>query len=117
MAFPLQNQEVAAGPNIVTLWVDLHRRGRSTDVRQVTCLAWNPKDKEVLVTGSGDGTAKLWDFVESPGSSSHALQLAKKPSSISHKSIDSGKKAVTALVWHPDGTVFATGMSSFGNHN
>ena len=75
---------------------------------KVNCVAWNPKDKEVLVTGSSDGTAKLWNFMESDAKY-HALQLVKKPSSISHKSIDTGKKAVTALVWHPDGTVFATG--------
>lgn len=78
----------------------------------MTCIAWNPKDKDVLVTGSADGTARLWDFLESPGTPIGALQLSKKPLSISHKSIDSGKKAVTALVWHPDGTVFATGEYS-----
>jgi transducin (beta)-like 1 len=81
------------------------------DLLQVNCVAWNPKDKEVLVTGSSDGTARLWNFMESD-TKNHALQLVKKPLSISHKSIDTGKKAVTSLVWHPDGTVFATGMST-----
>jgi WD40 repeat protein len=72
-------------------------------------VAWNPKDKEVLVTGSSDGTARLWKFIESD-TKGHALQLVKKPPlSISHKAVDTGKKAVTTLVWHPDGTVFATG--------
>ncbi|WOO77786.1 F-box-like/WD repeat-containing protein TBL1XR1-B [Vanrija pseudolonga] len=80
----------------------------------VTCLAWNPKDKDSLVTGSSDGSAKLWDFFETEASSGHALQLSKKPVSISHKSIDSGKKAVTALGWHPDGTVFATASDGVG---
>ncbi|TXT13447.1 hypothetical protein VHUM_00814 [Vanrija humicola] len=80
----------------------------------VTCLAWNPKDKDSLVTGSSDGSAKLWDFFETDASSGHALQLSKKPVSISHKSIDSGKKAVTALGWHPDGTVFATASDGVG---
>lgn len=62
------------------------------------------------MTGSSDGTAKLWDFEEpAAGASDQALQLGRKPASIAHKSIDSGKKAITALVWHPDGTVFATG--------
>ncbi|KAL1408418.1 hypothetical protein Q8F55_005230 [Vanrija albida] len=80
----------------------------------VTCLAWNPKDKDALVTGSSDGTAKLWDFLETESASGHALQLSKKPVSIAHKSIDSGKKAVTALGWHPDGTVFATASDGVG---
>lgn len=61
------------------------------------------------MTGSNDGTARRWHFIEANDPSSHALQLPQKPASISHKSIDSGKKAVTALAWHPDGTVFATG--------
>lgn len=66
----------------------------------------------MLVTGSSDGTAKLWDFEEpAPGSTDQALRLGRKPASIAHKSIDSGKKAITALVWHPDGTVFATGKT------
>jgi len=37
--------------------------------------------------------------------------MGKKPYVISHKSIESNKKAVTALAWHPDGTVLATGES------
>ncbi|BEI98495.1 hypothetical protein CcaverHIS631_0307940 [Cutaneotrichosporon cavernicola] len=80
----------------------------------VTCLAWNPKDKEVLVTGSNDGTARRWHFMEAADSSSHALQLQQKPTSISHKAIDSSKKAVTALAWHPDGTVFVTASDGVG---
>lgn len=65
------------------------------------------------MTGSSDGTAKLWDFEEpTTNGSDLVLQLSRKPSSIAHKSIDSGKKAITALVWHPDGTVFATGEDS-----
>lgn len=61
------------------------------------------------MTGSNDGTARRWHFMDAADSSSHALQLQQKPTSISHKAIDSSKKAVTALAWHPDGTVFATG--------
>ncbi|KLT40000.1 WD40 repeat-like protein [Cutaneotrichosporon oleaginosum] len=80
----------------------------------VTCLAWNPKDKEVLVTGSNDGTARRWHFMEASDPSSHALQLQQKPTSISHKAIDSSKKAVTALAWHPDGTVFVTASDGVG---
>ncbi|BEI82929.1 hypothetical protein CcaverHIS002_0307970 [Cutaneotrichosporon cavernicola] len=87
---------------------------RRPDTFPVTCLAWNPKDKEVLVTGSNDGTARRWHFMEAADSSSHALQLQQKPTSISHKAIDSSKKAVTALAWHPDGTVFVTASDGVG---
>lgn len=75
----------------------------------MSCLAWNPKNRDVLATGSSDGTARLWDFLA--GSDGHALNLTKKPSAINHKSIESSKKNVTAVCWHPDGTVLATGRS------
>ncbi|WRT67599.1 uncharacterized protein IL334_004571 [Kwoniella shivajii] len=74
----------------------------------VSCVAWNPKNRDVLATGSGDGTARLWDFTPSPNSTSHMI-MAKKPTVIHHKSIESSKKNVTAVCWHPDGTMLATG--------
>jgi transducin (beta)-like 1 len=52
--------------------------------------------------------------MEASDPSSHALQLQQKPTSISHKAIDSSKKAVTALAWHPDGTVFVTASDGVG---
>ncbi|KAK8858393.1 hypothetical protein IAR55_002620 [Kwoniella newhampshirensis] len=73
----------------------------------VYCVAWNPKNLDVLATGSGDGTAKLWEFQSGP--SDHALTINKKPMSINHKGIESNKKNLTAVTWHPDGTMLATG--------
>jgi transducin (beta)-like 1 len=73
----------------------------------VTCLAWNPKNRDVLATGSSDGTARLWDFIV--GSAGRALETDRKPIVIKHTSIESSKKNVAALSWHPDGTVLATG--------
>ncbi|OCF31255.1 hypothetical protein I316_07041 [Kwoniella heveanensis BCC8398] len=73
----------------------------------VSCVAWNPKNADVLATCSGDGTARLWEFQVSPKANVPTLQ--KKPITIAHKSIESNKKNVTAVCWHPDGTMLATG--------
>ncbi|WVW84453.1 hypothetical protein I302_106487 [Kwoniella bestiolae CBS 10118] len=76
----------------------------------VSCVAWNPKNRDVLATGSGDGTARLWEFTSSSSSSPTGhLKTTKKPTVIQHKSIESSKKNITALSWHPDGTMLATG--------
>lgn len=72
----------------------------------VSCVAWNPQNRLNLSTGSSDGTARLWDFDEKDEGSALSL-LRQTP--IPHKSIESSKKGVTALAWHPDGTFFATG--------
>ncbi|WVF69258.1 hypothetical protein IAT40_004034 [Kwoniella sp. CBS 6097] len=73
----------------------------------VSCVAWNPKNADVLATCSGDGTARLWEFQVSPNTNVPNLQ--RKPIPIAHKSIESNKKTVTAVCWHPDGTILATG--------
>jgi transducin (beta)-like 1 len=75
----------------------------------VSCVAWNPQNRLNLSTGSSDGTARLWDFDEKDEGSALSL-LRQTP--IPHKSIESSKKGVTALAWHPDGTFFATGKWS-----
>ena len=72
----------------------------------VICVGWNPSNNESLATGSADGTARLWDFENNEGQ----VELAKKPLAINHKSIEFNKKAVSAVTWHPDGTVLGTGM-------
>lgn len=106
------------------IWAKDPDVGLYTEHRDIiNCLAWNPKNLDVLASGSGDGTVKLWDFHKSlpssstdiassstaAGGSGRALKHSKKPIMISHKSIESNKKAVTALSWHPDGTMIATG--------
>ncbi|WWC88859.1 uncharacterized protein L201_003774 [Kwoniella dendrophila CBS 6074] len=73
----------------------------------VSCVAWNPKNRDVLATGSNDGTARLWEFTSTSGHSH--LKVSKKPTVIHHKSIESSKRNVTAVDWHPDGTMLATG--------
>ncbi|ORY27896.1 WD40-repeat-containing domain protein [Naematelia encephala] len=93
-----------------SLWIeDAHISSWSEHRDVVSCLAWNPKNRDVLATASSDGTARLWDFHSDDSLPPTALSLSKKPTVIHHKSIESSKKIVTALSWHPDGTVLATG--------
>lgn len=105
------------------LWAKDVEIGLFTEHRDVVnCLAWNPKNLDVLASGSADGTVKLWDFhraenqtsststsTSTSTSSAVALRNTKKPIMIPHKSIESNQKAVTAISWHPDGTMIATG--------
>lgn len=65
-------------------------------------------NREVLATASNDGNARLWEF-RPQENGSEAVELARESTLIPHKSIESNKKAVTAAVWHPDGSVLATG--------
>ena len=81
----------------------------------MSCLAWNPKNWDLLATGSGDGTARLWDF-HGGTADGRALVMGKKPLAIHHKSIESNKKNVSAVCWHPDGTVVATGECNLLRH-
>lgn len=83
----------------------------------VSNVAWNPKNVDLLATGSSDGFVRLWDFLSPPSSSTHSstltpppsLTLSTRPTGISHKGIESSKKTITSVAWHPDGTILATG--------
>lgn len=101
----------------------------------VLCLAWNPRNPDVLASGSADGTARTWEFTHastsadaaavsggdvdmdatereasasrSPG---HALQLSSDPQIMRHSSIDTSRKTICAIEWHPEGSMLATGL-------
>lgn len=77
----------------------------------VSNVAWNPKNVDLLATGSADGFVRLWDFLPLSASSSATapLTLPSRPTGISHKGIESSKKTITSVAWHPDGTILATG--------
>lgn len=92
----------------------------------VSCLAWNPKNPSVLATGSLDGTARLWEFADptsdpehddvdmtdpsssSPSATSHIPSLTDVKL-VKHPSIDSTRKTISALAWHPEGSMLGTG--------
>ncbi|ODO01373.1 hypothetical protein I350_06192 [Cryptococcus amylolentus CBS 6273] len=82
---------------------------------EVSSVAWNPKNVDLLASGSNDGFVRLWEFLPPPPSSSSppspnpSLTLPTRPTGISHKGIESNKKTITAVAWHPDGTILATG--------
>lgn len=73
---------------------------------EVFICAWNPAS-DLLASGSGDSTARIWNMTGSGDSSSSQLVLrhciqkggAEVPSN----------KDVTSLDWNTDGTLLATG--------
>ncbi|OWZ61060.1 hypothetical protein AYX14_07025, partial [Cryptococcus neoformans] len=73
----------------------------------VSNVAWNPKNVDLLATGSSDGFVRLWDFL--PPATAPTATLPSRPTGISHKGIESSKKTITSVAWHPDGTILATG--------
>ncbi|KAJ4460103.1 putative transducin family protein / WD-40 repeat family protein [Paratrimastix pyriformis] len=66
---------------------------------EVFICQWNPV-MPILATGSGDSTARLWDF----GPGRHAPAVLNHFTSTSEKSRD-----VTTLDWNSEGTSLATG--------
>ncbi|RXK36630.1 hypothetical protein M231_06093 [Tremella mesenterica] len=98
---------------------------------QVSCLAWNPTIMDDVATGSSDGTARIWHLTSNEGDlkkgdegvyesemgdgkgKGKALRLEKpekdKVLVVTHKSVESSKRAVTAVAWHPSGSLWATG--------
>ncbi|EIW66704.1 hypothetical protein TREMEDRAFT_45563 [Tremella mesenterica DSM 1558] len=72
---------------------------------QVSCLAWNPTIMDDVATGSSDGTARIWHLTSNEGD----LNKGDRVLVVAHKSVESSKRAVTAVAWHPSGSLWATG--------
>ena len=73
---------------------------------EVFMCAWNPIFTNLIATGSGDASARIWEM-----SGKYASAGLKKSILLLH-SIDSGdtrNKDVTTLEWSSDGTLLATG--------
>lgn len=71
---------------------------------EVFVCAWNPA-QDLLASGSGDGTARLWSLADSTLGSTKILRHHTKDLE-NHKSLP---KDVTSLEWNPEGTMLATG--------
>ncbi|KAL2913007.1 hypothetical protein HK105_207462 [Polyrhizophydium stewartii] len=70
---------------------------------EVFVCSWNPREL-LLATGSGDGTARIWD-VSDPASG----DSTPAPILLSHSTRNGESKDVTTLDWNPEGTCLATG--------
>eukprot|EP00742_Colponemidia_sp_Colp-10_P002767 GILJ01002957.1.p1 GENE.GILJ01002957.1~~GILJ01002957.1.p1 ORF type:complete len:498 (+),score=66.24 GILJ01002957.1:214-1707(+) len=74
----------------------------------VFICSWHPK-KDILASGSGDSTARLWSIPEGPSGTSASELACADPVILQHFSDDKKSKEVTTLDWNADGTMLATG--------
>ncbi|KAJ2694959.1 hypothetical protein GGH99_000394 [Coemansia sp. RSA 1285] len=74
----------------------------------VFLCAWAPSSGgNVLATGAGDGTARIWDLLAKPkGDGVQSLTLRHDPPPAGRG--NDGRLDVTSIVWNPSGTLLAT---------
>nr|ADG65018.1 hypothetical protein [Drosophila pseudoobscura] len=72
---------------------------------EVFICAWNP-NRDLLASGSGDSTARIWNMT---GSKAHSSQLVLRHSIETDGPQFTGNKDVTSLDWNCDGSMLATG--------
>ncbi|KAL0083312.1 WD40-repeat-containing domain protein [Phycomyces blakesleeanus] len=69
---------------------------------EVFSCSWNPVVPNLLASGSGDATARLWQVPEDKGKVAEPIVLDHLPN-------HNNNKDVTTLDWNPSGTFLATG--------
>lgn len=69
---------------------------------EVFMCAWNPKFTNIIATGSGDASARIWTL--NSDKTSHSILLPH-----GHDTTDKKNKDVTTLEWSSSGEVLATG--------
>ncbi|CAO3646970.1 unnamed protein product [Cunninghamella blakesleeana] len=69
---------------------------------EVFSCSWNPVVSNLLVSGSGDGTARLWKVPDNKNEVCEPIVLEHLPNS-------NDSKDVTTIDWNPSGTLLATG--------
>jgi transducin (beta)-like 1 len=81
---------------------------------EVFICAWNPISSQILASGSGDSTARIWKLP--PGNCGpEATEIASKAPIVLHHStndvttVAGSSKDVTTLDWSADGQMLATG--------
>ncbi|KAJ2604071.1 hypothetical protein GGF44_006740, partial [Coemansia sp. RSA 1694] len=75
-------------------------------VSPVFLCAWSPASNNVLATGAGDGTARIWDVSRPKGDAEYSVVLR-------HDAMPGEARVdVTAIVWNTQGTMLATACFS-----
>lgn len=76
-------------------------------VQEVTSVAWNPTDRDVLMTSSLDGTVRLWN----------PATLRTKQTSIikAANTTPRQRAAISTAVWSSDGSTIAAGVKLDGS--
>ncbi|KAI8320218.1 WD40 repeat-like protein [Martensiomyces pterosporus] len=67
----------------------------------VFLCAWNPAAANVLATGGGDGTARIWDLSRPKGDDGYMRVLK-------HEAVGDASVDVTAIVWNTQGSLLAS---------
>ena len=70
---------------------------------EVFICSWNPQRENILASGSGDSTARIWNVEESNQSKSIVLRHPQT------EYMSEGSRGVTTLDWNWDGSLLATG--------
>jgi WD repeat-containing protein 70 len=73
---------------------------------QVTSVDWHPLERDVVLTGSLDGSARMWNL---NGKTQFEKLVCDKVFAV--KSVKGQRTAVTSVAFHPGGREFAVGTS------